>query len=145
MRVRTWRRNIKSNTNWCNKYTLFLHTWTVDLGGKSNYARHPDIMSLASPGIQFGGKLSRSLLSGVFQLEPTRWEHSIIALITGWKESILKIWKITFLHWPLHIARVWGGWARSSRLGKNISVSRKNVRQNTETVLEPGRGRLRRQ
>ena len=37
----------------------------MDLGGKSNYARHPDIMSLASPGIQFGGKLSRSLIGSI--------------------------------------------------------------------------------
>ena len=36
----------------------------MDLGGKSNYARHPDVMSLSSPGIHLGGKLSRSLLVG---------------------------------------------------------------------------------
>ena len=33
----------------------------MDLGGKSNYARHLDIMSLSSPGIHLGGKLSRFL------------------------------------------------------------------------------------
>ena len=115
MRIRTWGRNIKSNTNWCNKYKLVLRIpGTVDLGGKSNYARHFDMMSLSGLGIldTFGREIFSiyeyfTILAGCNKVRTfSNCVNMRVKRVQFWKFG--KLPSYTDHHC---MARVVGGWA----------------------------------